>query len=83
MEDSGEEYSKSRYVLRRAINRAKRQYRDRVESNFQGSNLRHMWTRIRTITDCKRTTSVTEEVSPSLPNDLKGPMACYFMDAYI
>ncbi|KAI3359172.1 hypothetical protein L3Q82_002705 [Scortum barcoo] len=37
-----EEYRKSRYALRRAISSAKRQYRDKVESHYKGSNTRSM-----------------------------------------
>ncbi len=32
-----EEYRKSRYALQRAISNSNRQYRDKVESNYQGS----------------------------------------------
>ncbi|KAL6476325.1 hypothetical protein MHYP_G00148240 [Metynnis hypsauchen] len=36
-------YKKDRYDLQRTIKLAKRSYRDRVESNHLGSDLRRMW----------------------------------------
>lgn len=65
-----DEYRKSRYALQRAISSAKRRYRDKVESNYQGSNTRNMWSGLRTITDCKREISSAELMSASLPDEL-------------
>ena len=48
-----EEYRKSRYDLRRAINNAKRQYKEKVESDFKGCNTRNMWAGLRIMTDYK------------------------------
>ncbi len=40
-----EEYSKSRYMHQTAISSATRQYRNKLESNYQGSNTRNIgWT---------------------------------------
>ena len=37
------EYKQCRYSLHKAIKRAKHQYRDKVESQFNGSDTRGMW----------------------------------------
>ncbi|KAI3363529.1 hypothetical protein L3Q82_012135 [Scortum barcoo] len=59
-----EEYRKSRYevqVARRAISSsAKRQYRDKVESHYKGSNTRSMWAGLKTLTDYKKKISSAE-----------------------
>ncbi|KAI3351496.1 hypothetical protein L3Q82_020345, partial [Scortum barcoo] len=65
-----EEYRKSRYALWRAISSAKRQYRDKVESHYQGSNTRSMWAGLKTLTDYKRKISSAEVMSASLPDKL-------------
>ncbi|KAI3364119.1 hypothetical protein L3Q82_010794 [Scortum barcoo] len=66
-----EEYRKSRYALRRAISSAKRQYRDKVESHYKGSNTRSMWAGLKTLTDYKKKISSAEgDVSASLPDEL-------------
>ncbi|KAI3360709.1 hypothetical protein L3Q82_012850 [Scortum barcoo] len=59
-----EEYRKSRYALRRAISSAKRQYRDKVESHYKGSNTRSMWTGLKTLTDYKKKISSAEAPGP-------------------
>ena len=68
--DDLEEHRKSRYELRRAIRSAKSQYREKVESNFQGSNTRNMWTGLRAITDYKEKTSSAVLTSASFPDEL-------------
>ena len=45
-----EEYRTFRYELRRAICSAKREYKDKVESDFKGCNTRNMWAGLRTMT---------------------------------
>ncbi|KAI3357950.1 hypothetical protein L3Q82_016328 [Scortum barcoo] len=65
-----EEYRKSRYALRRAISSAKRQYRDKVESHYKGSNTRSMWAGLKTLTDYKKKISSAEVMSASLPDEL-------------
>ncbi|KAI4875037.1 hypothetical protein NFI96_007081 [Prochilodus magdalenae] len=50
-----ESYKKARYDLQGTIRLAKRNYRDRVESNYRGSDLRRMWNGLRGITDYKAT----------------------------
>ncbi|KAI3351848.1 hypothetical protein L3Q82_020243 [Scortum barcoo] len=66
-----EEYRKSRYAaLRRAIISAKRQYRDKVESHYKGSNTRSMWAGLKTLTDYKKKISSAEVMSASLPDEL-------------
>ncbi|KAI3372128.1 hypothetical protein L3Q82_006984 [Scortum barcoo] len=65
-----EEYRKSRYALGRAISSAKRQYRDKVESHYKGSNTRSMWAGLKTLTDYKKKISSAEVMSASLPDEL-------------
>ncbi|KAL7869523.1 hypothetical protein AOLI_G00135110 [Acnodon oligacanthus] len=70
-------YKKARYDLQRTIRLAKRSYRDRVEYSYLGSDLRHMWSGLRTITDykegviCDRGSSSSPNTSPAekLPAD--------------
>jgi len=71
-----EEYRKSRYELRRAISRAKRQYKDKVESDFKGCNTRNMWAGLRTMTDYKGAAGGAAGLSAcaSLPDELN----CFF-----
>ncbi|KAI3369233.1 hypothetical protein L3Q82_007779 [Scortum barcoo] len=64
-----EEYRKSRYALRRAISSTKRQYRDKVESHYKGSNTRSMWAGLKTLTDYKKKISSAEVMSASLPDE--------------
>ena len=45
------EYKQCNYSLRKAIKQAKRQYRDKVQSQFNGSDTRRMWQGLQTITD--------------------------------
>jgi hypothetical protein len=51
------EYKQCTYSLCKAIKQAKRQYRDKVESQFNGSNRRRMWPGLQTITAYKKKTS--------------------------
>lgn len=44
-----EEYRKSRYAFRKAISSAKRQYRNKFESNYQVYNIRNMWAGLKTL----------------------------------
>ena len=63
------EYKHCSYSPRKAIKKAKCQYRDNVESQFNSSDTRRMWQGLQTITDYKNKTShVTDNVS--LPNKL-------------
>jgi hypothetical protein len=48
-----EAYKKSRYALRRTIEKATRQYRANIESYYTGSDARRMWQVSQTITDYK------------------------------
>jgi hypothetical protein len=41
------------YSLRKANKQAKRQYRDKVELHFNGSDITRMWQGLQTITDYK------------------------------
>jgi hypothetical protein len=50
------EYKQCSYSLRKAIKQAKCQYRDKAESQFNGSDTRRMWQGLREITDYKTTT---------------------------
>ncbi|KAI4890846.1 hypothetical protein NFI96_032433 [Prochilodus magdalenae] len=66
-------YKKDRYDLQRTIRLAKRNYRDRVESNYRGSDLRRMWNDLCVITDYKviptcfkRTTNVPVPKKPTI-----------------
>ena len=51
------EYKQCRYSLRKTIKQAKRQYRDKVESQLNDYVMRGMWQDLQSITDYKRKTS--------------------------
>ena len=67
-----EQFRNSKYELRRAISSAKRQYKEKVESDFKGCNTRNMWAGLRTMTDCKGAAGGAAGVSAcaSLPDEL-------------
>ncbi len=67
-------------MLWRAIRSARRQHRDMVESNYQGSESRNVWSGLRTITDYKRKTSRAEAMSASLTDELNTFYACFESD---
>jgi hypothetical protein len=52
------EYKQCSYSLRKAIKQAKRHCRDKVELQFNGSDTRHLWQGLQTITDYKEKTSL-------------------------
>ena len=64
------EYKQCSYSLRKAIIQTKRQYRAKVESQFNGSNTRQMWQGLRSITDYKGKTSPVAEINVFLPDKL-------------
>jgi nicotinamide riboside kinase len=47
---------------RKTIKQAKRQYRDKVMSQFNGSDTRRMWKGLQTIADYKRKTSHVTDI---------------------
>ena len=63
-------YKQRSYSLRKAIKQAKRQYRDKVESQFNGSDTRGMWQGLQSITDYKRKTSPIADHHALLPDRL-------------
>ena len=65
------EYKQCSYSLRKAIKQAKRQYRDKVELQFNGSDTRGMWQGLQSITDYKKKTNpVTDQDEVLLPDRL-------------
>ena len=64
------EYKQCSYSLRKAIKQAKHQYRDKVESQFNGSDTRGMWQGPQTITDYKKKTSPVMDQDGLLPGRL-------------
>ncbi|XP_064877162.1 sushi, von Willebrand factor type A, EGF and pentraxin domain-containing protein 1-like [Oncorhynchus nerka] len=68
MRDSNPEaYKEYRYVLRRTIKQAKRQYRAKIESYYTVSDARRMWQGLQTITGYEG------KYSHELPNDASLP----------
>ena len=53
------EYKQCSYSLHKAIKQAKHQYRDKVESQFSGSDTRGMWQGLQSIVDYKNTPLIT------------------------
>ncbi|CDQ89576.1 unnamed protein product [Oncorhynchus mykiss] len=64
------EYKQCSYSLRKSIKQAKRQYRDKVESQFNGSDTRGMWQGLQSITDYKKKTSPVTDQDALLPGRL-------------
>ena len=64
------EYKQCSYSLRKAIKQAKRQCRDKVESQFNGSDTRGMWQGLQSITDYKKKTSPVVDQVVLLPDRL-------------
>ena len=54
------EYKQCNYSLHKAIKQAKRQYRDKVESQFNGSDTRRMWQGLQSIIDYKENQPVAD-----------------------
>ncbi|KAM9407611.1 6-phosphofructo-2-kinase/fructose-2,6-bisphosphatase-like isoform 2-T2 [Salvelinus alpinus] len=65
-----EEYKQCSNSLGKAIKQAKRRYRDKVESKFNGSDTRRMWQGLQTITDSKRKTSEVADTDVLHPDRL-------------
>ena len=64
------EYKQCSHSLHKTIKQAKCQYRDKVESQFNGSDTRHMWQRLQEITDYKKNSSHITDTDVTLPDKL-------------
>jgi hypothetical protein len=64
------EYKQCSYSIRKAIKQAKLQYRDKVESQLNGSDTRGMWQGLQSITDYKKKTSPATDQDDLLPDRL-------------
>ena len=64
------EYKQCSYSLCKAIKQAKRQYRDKVESQFNGSDTRGMWQGLQSIMYYKKKTSPVTDQDFLLPDIL-------------
>ena len=62
------EYNQCSYCLCKAIKQAKHQYREKVESQFNGSNMRRMWQGLQTIIDYKKKTGPVAGIDVLLPD---------------
>uniref|UniRef100_A0A673ZB86 Reverse transcriptase domain-containing protein n=1 Tax=Salmo trutta TaxID=8032 RepID=A0A673ZB86_SALTR len=69
-------YKQCSYSLHKVIKQAKCQYRDKVESQFNGSNTRLMWQGLQTITDDKKKTSPVADIV-LLPDKLNNFFVCF------
>ncbi len=58
------------YDLRKSTKAAKRQYKNKVEEQFNTNNARSMWQGINNITDCKGNKPATVNIAASLPDEL-------------
>ncbi len=58
------------YDLRKSIKAAKRQYKNKVEEQFNTNNARSMWQGINNIMDCKGNKPATVNIAASLPDEL-------------
>jgi hypothetical protein len=64
------EYKQCSHSLSKPIKQGKRQYRDKVDSKFNGSDTRCMWQGRQTITDYKGKTSHVTDIGVLLPDKL-------------
>ena len=64
------EYKQCSYSLHKAIKQAKCWYRDKVELQFNGSDMRRMWQGLQEITDYKKKTSHVTDTDVLLPDKL-------------
>ena len=71
------EYKQCSYSLHKAIKQAKRQYRDKVESQLNGSDTRHMWQGLQSITEYKQKTSPVADTDVLLPDKLNNLFALF------
>ena len=69
------EYKQCSYSPRRAIKQAQGQYRDKVESQFNGSDMRRMWQGLQSIMDYKKKNSPIADTNVFLPDKLKNVFA--------
>ena len=69
------EYKQCSYSLRKAIKQAKRQYRDKVESQLNGSDTRGMWQGLQSIMDYKKKNSPVADQDVLLPDRLNNVFA--------
>ncbi len=65
------------YDLRKSIKAAKRQYKNKVEEQFNTNNGRSMWQGINNITDFKGNKPATVNIAASLPDELNLFYACF------
>ena len=64
------EYKQCSYSLRKAIKQTKCQYRDKVESQFNGSDTRRIWQGLQSITDYKKKTIPVADINVLLLDKL-------------
>ena len=72
-----DKYKQCSYSLRKEIKQEKRQYRDKVESQFEDSDTKHMWQGLQTITDYKGKASHVVDTNVLLPDKLNTFFACF------
>ncbi|KAL1268802.1 hypothetical protein QQF64_034165 [Cirrhinus molitorella] len=77
-----DEYKAASYSVRRAVKEAKRRYRKKLESQFQQSDSRSLWQRLRTITDYQRPSSRMGNADASLADELNTFYARFEAAAY-
>ena len=64
------EYKQCSYSLHKAIKQAKCRYSDKVESQFNGSDMRRMWQGLQEIMDYKKKTSHVTDTDVTLTDKL-------------
>ncbi len=65
-----DDWKQTSYDLRKFIKAAKRQYKNKVEEQFNTNNARSMWQGINNITDFKGNKPATVNIAASLPDEL-------------
>ncbi len=65
-----EEQKQANYDYRKTIKAAKRQYKNKIEGQFNTNNARSMWQGINNITDFKRNKTAAVNNAASLPDEL-------------
>ena len=71
------EYKQCNYSLRNVIKQVKCQYRDKLESQFNGSDTRRIWQGLQEIMDYKKKNSHVTDTDVTLPDKLNIFFACF------
>ena len=73
-------YKAARYDLRKSIKKARKDYRDKMESSYHSFDTRRLWNGLRCITDYKKVNTVSVQPTASLADELNNFYARFDAD---